>query len=81
MRLRHMQLEVRRAEFKELLSIFQRLQSGANDIPQPASATSFDWSTWRNMDASRPIMAGHSFGGATALSCAEKIDTFSRTVV
>lgn len=82
MPLRHLQLEVRKEEFKALLQVFKGIAAGeTNSMPQPTHATSFDWSKWRNIDASRPIMSGHSFGGATALVCAESSSTFSKSVV
>ncbi|KAH8818833.1 alpha/beta-hydrolase [Flagelloscypha sp. PMI_526] len=67
--LRHSQLEMRCAEIHEVIKFIKCLSQGDDVVNQLTSKPKdFDWSLWHNVDTSCPILAGHSFGGATALA-------------
>ncbi|KAJ7731777.1 platelet-activating factor acetylhydrolase [Mycena metata] len=89
--LRHDQLKVRLAELRAVQTALVSLSTGAADFAPivaadpdlKAPAPSFDWTRWAHcLDAVRPIMCGHSFGGTAALAAAASSDfDFSRAVV
>jgi len=65
---RNEQLHQRVVEARRALDVVTSLANGDqvdNVLPQAAD---FDLSVWKgNLDLSRPVMAGHSYGGATTL--------------
>jgi platelet-activating factor acetylhydrolase len=90
--LRHDQLKVRLAELRAVHTALVSLSTGAADFAPIAAARpalkapapSFDWTRWAHcLDAARPIMCGHSFGGSAALLAAASSSdfNFSRIVV
>lgn len=66
--LRHEQIKMRCAEIEEARNILEKIATGCHvekyscDFPPE-----FDWGRWRAVDASRPVLAGHSLGGAAAV--------------
>ncbi|KAF8146077.1 platelet-activating factor acetylhydrolase [Mycena galopus ATCC 62051] len=90
--LRHDQLKVRLAELRAVHTALVSLSTGAADFAPIAAARpalkapapSFNWTRWAHcLDAARPIMCGHSFGGSAALLAAASSPdfNFSRIVV
>ena len=67
--LRHEQIRMRCAEMEEARKIVDKIARGI-----PVERYSFDappefgWDRWKHIDASRPVLAGHSLGGAAAVS-------------
>jgi platelet-activating factor acetylhydrolase len=63
--LRHVQIQVRLAEFEGVLDVMNRIARGAT----PHRIVDLgDWSRWaRYVDVQQPVMAGHSFGGTAAV--------------
>lgn len=66
--LRHEQIKIRCAEMEEARKVFEKLASGT-PVEQYSfnPPTVFSWDRWQNIDASRPVLAGHSLGGAAAV--------------
>ncbi|KAG1741441.1 platelet-activating factor acetylhydrolase [Suillus paluster] len=68
--LRHVQLEVRKAELEHVIRAVYRI-SQSEQVPQTRfSRGAWDWTPWTCIDPSNPIMTGHSFGGSLALAAA-----------
>lgn len=83
MHLRRIQLELRIAEVTEAL---KHMKSLAAKTPFASSAMreltnrDIDWTLWEQIDVDSPIIAGHSFGGATSLLVASKELPFSKCI-
>ncbi|KAG2035994.1 hypothetical protein BDR03DRAFT_983297 [Suillus americanus] len=66
--LRHIHLEVRKAELEQVVRADNRISQG-DQVPQTwVSRRNWDWAPWTSVDPSSFIMAGHSFGGSLAES-------------
>jgi len=63
-------LEMRRSEIYHALKAFEGVVDGTEKPPRTMDGASFDWSCWKGRVECRQnvILAGHSFGSATALS-------------
>ncbi|KAG8998878.1 hypothetical protein FRB93_013445 [Tulasnella sp. JGI-2019a] len=64
------QLGMRRSEIYHALKAFKGAAEGTEKPPKTMDGASFDWSCWKGRVECRQniILAGHSFGSATALS-------------
>lgn len=66
--LRHVQLDYRQAEVEAVWQIISSLSQGESFERHSIHAAEFDWNRWKHRVAfEKPIMAGHSLGGAVAL--------------
>lgn len=85
MDLRRAQLELRQAELREALLVFQRINSGECESlgAESAQVSQFDWKDWKGkLDVDSPWALGHSFGGATAIEEIRKSDSpFARALI
>lgn len=66
--LRHEQIQMRCAEMAEARLVLERIARGDRVEKYSSEACEFDWGRWRNVDTSRPVVVGHSLGGAAAVS-------------
>jgi len=66
--LRHVQLEVRRAELEHVIVVLNRISQGEKVLQTCFSKGAWSWTNWTSIDPSSPIIAGHSFGGSLAVS-------------
>lgn len=80
--LRHVQLEVRKAELEQVIKAVHRISQGEQVQQTRLSRGGWDWTPWTSIDPASPIIAGHSFGGSLALAAAanSRFD-FSRVIV
>ncbi|KAG1729727.1 platelet-activating factor acetylhydrolase [Suillus lakei] len=80
--LRHVQLEVRKAELEQVIKAVHRISQGEQVQQTRLSREGWDWTPWTSIDPASPIIAGHSFGGSLALAAAanSRFD-FSRVIV
>ncbi|EIW74323.1 hypothetical protein CONPUDRAFT_140472 [Coniophora puteana RWD-64-598 SS2] len=84
--LRHVQLEVRKAEVHHVLEAFRKISRGVRVRENTAGArqegkrragagagtgADYDWSRWTAIDVEKPIVAGHSFGGTLAIAAGD----------
>ena len=65
--LRHEQIKCRTAEVEAVVAIMRKLAEGER-LNDELKLPNLDWARFRNIDASRPVMAGHSLGGSAAVS-------------
>lgn len=66
--LRHEQIKLRIAEIEAVVDVMDRLSQGEELVRHSMSnAPDFDWERWRHVDASSPVMVGHSLGGSAAV--------------
>ena len=73
MPLRKEQLKVRLAEVEEVMKALNGISTGDRTVwdqslVKSVSRKSFDYSAWRRVNTAAPLIAGHSFGGATLFS-------------
>lgn len=66
--LRHAQIELRKAELEAVVQAIQRLASGETVPRYSMCSQAFDWTRFQKVDATRPIIIGHSLGGSAAVS-------------
>ena len=66
--LRHAQIELRKAEIEAVVDAIQKLSSGEELTRYSMCSSAFDWSRFQKVDASKPIIVGHSLGGSAAVS-------------
>lgn len=67
-KLRHEQIKLRVAELEAVVDAMRKLSQGEKLIRYSLNAPDFDWERWKSVDATRPIIAGHSLGGSAAVS-------------
>ncbi|PSR73510.1 hypothetical protein PHLCEN_2v10651 [Hermanssonia centrifuga] len=79
--LRHEQIKLRVAEVEATVDLMRRLSRGEPVTRDSIDSPDFDWERWKYMDASRPVMAGHSLGGSAALAASSTSDIDFRSVV
>ncbi|KAI0686666.1 platelet-activating factor acetylhydrolase [Cytidiella melzeri] len=79
--LRHAQIQLRKAELETLIDAIQKLSQGESVTRYSSSADGFDWSRMKNVDASKPIIAGHSLGGSAALASSSAGNIDYRAVI
>ena len=66
--LRHAQIELRKAELEAVVQAIQRLASGEKVPRYSMCSQAFDWTRFQKVDATKPIIIGHSLGGSAAVS-------------
>ncbi|KAG8857646.1 hypothetical protein FRB96_005664 [Tulasnella sp. 330] len=66
--LRHEQIALRLAECEEVITALRQVSRGEHIVQTALTPVNTDFGKW--IDASRPIMAGHSLGGSLALAAA-----------
>lgn len=69
--LRHVQLDLRLAEFSAALEIFKKINKGEGGNLEASSILSpnWDWKVWKDaIDIENIVIMGHSFGGSAAVS-------------
>ena len=66
--LRHEQIKLRVAEIETVVEMMRKLSQGEPLADCTLDAPSFDWERWKYVDATQPVMAGHSLGGSAAVS-------------
>ncbi|CDO71911.1 hypothetical protein BN946_scf184940.g58 [Trametes cinnabarina] len=79
--LRREQIKCRVAEIEAVIETMQQISKGEapNELLKKPDASV--WSAWRLVDASRPVLAGHSLGGSAALAVSAKDSYDYRAVV
>jgi platelet-activating factor acetylhydrolase len=78
--LRHAQIQLRQAELEAVVDALQKLSQGEAVTRYSLSAEQFDWNRLKNVETSKPIVAGHSLGGSAAVSpCSNSLYLFSET--
>lgn len=79
-RLRKDQLEMRCAEFEEVIDIMKRINAGDPVIQTSIKSPNFDWERWgpkwNAINTNKPVMVGHSLGGSAGLLAASYSDKF-----
>ena len=65
--LRHEQIKCRIAEIEAVVDVMRKLSQGER-LPDGCKIPNLDWERFRSVDATRPVMAGHSLGGSAAVS-------------
>ncbi|KAF8553821.1 hypothetical protein OG21DRAFT_1192591 [Imleria badia] len=65
--LRRVQLGVRLAEVEGVLQALQRLTQGQGLVSTGPTPSLCEWEGWHAMELTKPIIAGHSFGGSLAV--------------
>ncbi|OSD02126.1 alpha/beta-hydrolase [Trametes coccinea BRFM310] len=70
--LRREQVKCRVAEIEAVIETMQNISKGfePDDLLETKDKT--DWAAWRNIDASSPVLAGHSLGGSAMLAASAK---------
>ena len=70
---RNSQLQMRISEVIRTLNLMEELNKGSNVSNVLEDRAEYDLTMFKNtMDISNPIMAGHSYGGATTLMALSK---------
>lgn len=67
--LRHVQLDVRLAEVDGVLRVLQRLTRRQGLVSTKLTPSLCEWGDWHLIEVTKPIIAGHSFGGSLAVRC------------
>ena len=68
--LRHVQLNVRLAEVEGVLQALQRLTQGQGLVSTGRTPSLCEWEeSWHVIEVTKPVIAGHSFGGSLAVRC------------
>lgn len=79
-RLRKDQLEMRCAEFEEVIEIMTRINKGDPVIQTSIKSPNFDWDRWgpkwNAINTNKPVMVGHSLGGSAGLLAASYTERF-----
>ena len=79
---RNSQLQLRISEIIRTLNLMEELEKGSNVSNVLEDRSEYDLSMFRNsLDISNPIMAGHSYGGATTLMALSKDSRFKQGIV
>ncbi|KAH0834815.1 platelet-activating factor acetylhydrolase [Lanmaoa asiatica] len=79
--LRHVQLRVRLAEVEGVLQALQRLTQGQGLISTGLTSSLCEWEGWHAIEITKPIIAGHSFGGSLAImAAADRRFNFSHVI-
>lgn len=80
--IRNGQLQIRVQEVKRTLDLVIALTNGENHTNVLPDSKDFDLTMLKNsMDVSEPILAGHSYGGATTLACLANDPRFKQGLV
>ncbi|TFK45802.1 alpha/beta-hydrolase [Heliocybe sulcata] len=79
--LRHVQIQLRCAEVKEVLGILDKLSKGEDVLRTSLHAPDFEWKRWEHVDPSKPVMVGHSLGGSVGLATSSQHMPFRAVVV
>ncbi|EKM50667.1 uncharacterized protein PHACADRAFT_264049 [Phanerochaete carnosa HHB-10118-sp] len=69
--LRHEQIMCRIAELESVVDVMSGISSGARPT-DGYKVPALDWSRFKAVDATNPVMAGHSLGGSAALAASSK---------
>jgi len=79
---RNQQLNFRVAEIRRTMDLVIRLNNGGTVENVLSNAKDFDHSIFKNsMEVSKPVLAGHSYGGATTLMTLAKDSRFKQGLV
>ena len=65
--LRHEQIKCRIAEIEAVVDVMRKIAQGER-LPDGLKIPDMDWERFKCVDATRPVMAGHSLGGSAAVS-------------
>ncbi|KAE9414798.1 hypothetical protein Angca_003722, partial [Angiostrongylus cantonensis] len=82
LKIRTQQLSKRVSEAVKALHVLEEINLGQLQSDKVAVGKDFDWTSWKGkLDLSRAYVAGHSFGGATAIAATAFSTDFQAAVV